>query len=135
MKTPSWDDIREFLKLDRWTLDRATGHDRYEKVLPDGEILRTDASRAGDKAISPGRFKAILADQLRVSEAEFWQVLRTGQPAARPSSAPEPPPASLPLWLARALDREAGLAPDRIAELDEAAARRIIDEVRSRPRG
>ena len=87
MKTPSWDDIREFLELDRWTLDRATGHDHYEKVLPDGEILRTDASRTGDKSISPGRFKAILSDQLRVSEAEFWQVLRTDQPAARPSRA------------------------------------------------
>jgi HicB family len=32
VKTPSWDEILEFLKLDRWTEDRSTGHDFFEKV-------------------------------------------------------------------------------------------------------
>ncbi|MFH1474535.1 MAG: hypothetical protein ABIG85_01605 [Chloroflexota bacterium] len=135
MKTPSWDEILEFLRLDRWSEDRATGHDFFEKVLSNGEILHTHASRSGSKTISPGRFKAILSDQLRVSEGEFWEVLRTREPATRPSSAPDQPPASLPMWIAQALEREVGLSREQIADLDESDARALIDEVRSRPRG
>ena len=134
MRTPSSDEILEFLKLDRWREDRATGHDFFEKVLPDGEILQTHASRSGGKTISPGRFKSILADQLKVGEAEFWEVLRTRRPATRPNPAPEPPPSSLPLWLVLALEREAGLKPGEIADLNEADARARLEEARSRPR-
>ena len=134
MKTPSWDEILEFLTLDCWSEDRATGHDFFEKILPNGEILHTHASRSGSKTISPGRFKAILSDQLRVSEGEFWEVLRTREPATRPSPAPEPPPASIPMWIAEALEREVGLSREQIADLDERDARALVDEVRSRPR-
>jgi hypothetical protein len=134
VKTPSWDEVLEFLKLDRWTEDRSTGHDFFEKVLPNGEILHTHSSRSGGKTISPGRFKAILSDQLRVSEAEFWETLRTGKPASRPSPSPELPPASLPLWIVEALVREVGLAPGQIGRLSESEARALIDAERSRPR-
>jgi hypothetical protein len=134
VKTPTWDEILEFPRLDRWTQVRATGHDFFEKTLPDGEILQTHASRSGNKSMSPGRFKAILADQLRVSESEFWDVLRSGKPAPRPSLTPEPPPSSIPAWLASALEREVGLTQTEIAQLDEAAARSMLHELRSRPR-
>jgi len=134
VRTPTWDQILEFLKLDRWSRDRATGHDFFEKVLPNGEILQTHASRSGDKTISPGRFRAILADQLKVSETEFWVVLRTRKAATRPSRQPEPPPTSLPLWLVQALERDAGLSPEQIADLDEPTARMLLDEARSGPR-
>jgi len=130
VRTPTWNEFREFLKYDDWEPDRATGHDHFEKALPDGEILRTRASRAGSKTMSPGRFKAILADQLRISEAEF----RAKSQATRPSPAPEPAPKSLPLWLARALERELGLSREQIAELDEEAALLTLNEVRSRLR-
>jgi hypothetical protein len=83
--------------------------------------------------MSPGRFKAILSDQLRLSEAEFWEVLRTKTPASRPSPAPEPAPRSLPLWLAQALEREVGLTREQIAVLDEQEAHRRLNEARSRP--
>jgi len=105
VKTPSWDEMLEFLKLDRWAAVRSAGHDFFEKVLPNGEILHTHASRSGGKSMSPGRFKAILSDQLRVSEAEFWETLRTRTPVRRPSPSPELPPASLPLWIVEALAR------------------------------
>jgi len=133
VRTPTWDGFREFLRHDDWDEDRATGHDFFEKTLPDGEILRTHASRSGSKTMSPGRFKAILSDQLRLNEAEFWEVLGTRSPAPRPSPAPEPAPRSLPLWLVQALEREVGLTGEQIAELDEDAARRLLDETRSRP--
>ena len=133
MRTPSWDEFQEFLRHDDWQEDRATGHDFYEKTLPDGEILRTHASRSGSKTMSPGRFKAILSDQLLLSEAEFWEVLRTKTRAPRPSPAPELTTRSLPLWLALALEREAGLKRDRIVELDEDEARRLLVQARSKP--
>ena len=133
MRTPSWDQFREFLKHDGWDEDRATGHDFFEKTLLDGELLRTHVSRSGSKTISPGRFKAILSDQLLLSEAEFWEVLRTKTRAPRPSPAPELATRSLPLWLALALEREAGLHRDQIAELDVDEARRLLAEARSKP--
>jgi hypothetical protein len=135
VRTPTWDEFREFLRHDDWAEDRATGHDFFEKTLSDGEILRTHASRSGSKTMSPGRFNAILSDQLRLSETEFWDVLRTKAPAPRPSPAPEPAPKSLPLWLALALEREVGLTREQIAELDEQEAHVRLDEARSRPRG
>jgi hypothetical protein len=98
------------------------------------EILRTHASRSGSKTMSPGRFKAILSDQLKLSEAEFWEVLRTKTPAPRPSTAPEPAPRSLPLWLAQAFEREVGLTREVIAGLDEVEAHHRLDDARSRPR-
>ena len=68
MKTPTWDEVREFLQHDRWTADRkrSTDHDYFTKTLPDGEILITKVSRSSEKTMSPGRFKAILSDQLRL---------------------------------------------------------------------
>ena len=39
MKTPTWDEILRFLRLDGWTEVRATGHDFFEKTLPNDEIL------------------------------------------------------------------------------------------------
>jgi hypothetical protein len=135
VKTPTWDEILAFLRADRWEPDRSTGHDFFEKTLPNGEILQTHASRSGSKTISPGRFKAILSDQLKVSEVEFWNVLRTGRPATRPSLAPETPPASLPLWLALALEVEVGLRPEQIAGLDEVGALALLVRARSEPRG
>jgi hypothetical protein len=133
VRTPTWDELREFLKHDDWEEDRATAHDFFEKTLPDGEIVRTHVSRSGSKTMSPGRFKAILSDQLRLSEAEFWEVLRTRTPAPRPSPAPEPAPRSLPLWLAQAVEREVGLTREQIAELGEAEAHQRLDKARSRP--
>jgi len=122
VRTPSWDESREFLRVDGWTADRSTAHDFFEKALPDGEILRPHASRSGLKTISPGRFKAILSDQLHLGEAEFWEVLRSRTPARRPSRAPEPAPASLPLWIAAALERELGLDRSQIARPDDERA-------------
>lgn len=136
MKTPTWDEVREFLQHDRWQADRkrSTDHDYFTKTLPDGEILITRVSRSTQKTMSPGRFKAILSDQLRLGEAQFWEVLRTKTPARRPAPAPEPEPASLPLWLARELER-AGITPREIESLDQSQAKALLAEIRSRPPG
>lgn len=134
MRTPSYDEIREFLRADRWTRTRKTGHEFFEKVLPNGEILETRASWSGSKTMSPGRFKAILADQLKVDQQQFWEVLRTGEPAVRPAPAPESGPHSIPKWLDHDLRRELGFNDEDLAGLTEEAARELLDEARSRPR-
>lgn len=135
MRTPTWDEVREFLRYDEWTPDkpRSTDHDYFEKVLPSGEVLVSKVSRSGRKTMSPGRFSATLSDQLRVSQAQFWEVLRLRKPADRPSPEPEPEPVSLPMWLAQQLER-AGVLPQEIEGLDAHAATALLDEIRSRPK-
>ena len=134
MRTPDWDEVREFLKHDRWQHDaqRSTDHDYFEKVLPNGEILITKVSRSGKKTMSPGRFSAILSDQLRVGATQFWDVIRLKEPAERPSPEPERAPKSLPLWLVQQLER-GGVTAEAIEGLDMDAARALLDEIRSRP--
>lgn len=133
MRTPSFAELEAFFRIDGWGLERRTGHAFYEKVLPDGEILRSHASLAARKTMAPGRFRAILADQLRVSEAEFWEALRTGRAVERPSRDAATAPPGLPAWLWEALIREVGLQPDEIAALSEEEARAALTSVRSRP--
>ena len=134
MRTPAWDEVREFLRHDRWTPDkqRSSDHDYFEKTLPDGEILITKVSRSSNKTMSAGRFKAILADQLRINEAQFWNVLRAKEPAARPPEAPEAGPPSLPVWLVRELER-GGVTAAEIEALDEPSALAVAMEIPSRP--
>ncbi len=78
MKTPTWGEIERFCRLDGWREARRSGHVFFEKVLPDGAVLQTHRSLSKRKTMSPGRFKAILRYQLKVSEEEFWRVLESG---------------------------------------------------------
>lgn len=134
MRTPTFDEIEAFLGIDAWTQDRSTGHDFYEKVLPDGETLRSHTSFAGKKTVSPGRFKTILADQLKVSEAEFWEALRTRTPVPRPSPQPPTAPASMPAWLRNALMAECGSSEEDVARLTEPEARDLLVQHRAKPK-
>jgi len=134
MRTPTFDEIEAFLRIDGWSQDRSTGHDFYEKVLPDGETLRSHTSFAGKKTMSPGRFKTILADQLKVSEAEFWEALRSKRPVSRPSPQPQPAPESLPNWLREALRHECDLNEKDLVLLTEDEARQRLTQGRSKPR-
>lgn len=84
MRTPTWDEMLRFLRIDGWIPVRSTGHLHYEKRMPSGEALRTHASWSGQKTMSAGRFQAILHDQLRIGADEFWEALRTGEPPMRP---------------------------------------------------
>jgi len=135
VRSATWGDLRKFFKSDRWKLDRTTGDAHYEKVLPDGTLLRSKRSLGKDaETIGPDLFRAILRVQLRVSGEEFWKAARTGKPVARPSTSLPKRPADLPAWLAERLRREVGLSQAAIARLSEDEARRRLDHHRSRPR-
>jgi hypothetical protein len=132
VKTPTWGEIERFCRIDGWRESRRTDHVFFEKVLPDGAVLRTHRSFASAKTMSPGRFKAILRNQLCVSEDDFWRALETGEAVARPSA----PPAqeAVPAYLVRVLKDELHLSEAEIAELSPAEAERLAHEHWSQPR-
>ena len=82
--------------------------------------------------MSPGRFKAILRNQLRVSEDDFWQAVEKGEPVERPSTPPEAE-VTVPAYLGRVLERDLHLSKEEIAALSEDEARRLVEEHWSRP--
>jgi hypothetical protein len=134
VRTPTWAQVEEFCRKDRWEEVRATDHVFFRKVLQDGSVLETHRSFSAKKSMSEDRFALILRTQLRVTAAAFWDTLRSGRPAPRPSA---PLPASaetLPGWLVQALIHEVGLSAEVIAGLDERQARRLLADFRSQPR-
>jgi hypothetical protein len=130
VKTPTWGEIEQYCRIDGWREVRRTGHVFFERVLPDGTVLRTHRSHTGRKTMSAGRFKAILRDQLRVSEDDFWTALETKEPVPRPSDAPTLE--ALPLYLMRVLKDELHLSEAEIAELTRDEAERLVHEHWSR---
>ena len=83
MRTPTWAQVERFCRIDGWREVRRTGHVHFEKVLADGTVLRMHRSFASRKTMSPGRFRAVLRHQLRVTEEQFWRVLETRKPVDR----------------------------------------------------
>ena len=77
MRTPTWAQIERFCRIDGWREVRRSDHVFYEKVLVEGVVLRTHRSFSSRKTMSPGRFKAILRYQLRVTEEQFGSALDT----------------------------------------------------------
>jgi len=129
--SPTFGDIEEFLAADGWRPIRVGGrrqwHLHYEKLLADGRLLQTQISHSRTKTISPGRFAAILREQLEVSREQFWQAIRTGEPVERPVDLDEPEPAvEHAAWVIRLLLEELHLSTDEIASLSTEEA---IDRV------
>ena len=83
MRTPTWAQVERFCRIDGWREVRRGGHVHFEKVLPDGTVLRTHRLFSSRKTMSPGRFKAILRYQLAVTEDQFWRALEGRQPVDR----------------------------------------------------
>lgn len=131
--TPTWREIEEFCRKDGWELIRSTDHAFFRKVLLDGSVLETHRSFADGKTISPGRLLAILRTQLKVSQDDFWETLRTGRPAPRPSGPPPRISPAIPAWMARILLDNLELSDQDIAGLSEEDARRMVEEFWSRP--
>ena len=132
-KSATWDDIESFLHADEWTTTRETSHEFFEKLLPNGDLLRTHVSRSGHKTLGPGRFRAILRNQLCVSESDFWDTVRSGRPVVRPSETDEPR-AQHPAWVIRVLVENLHLTAYEIESLSVEEARQLVDEFHGRPR-
>jgi len=115
---PTHRDLRKFCENDRWDPKKRTDHWRYTKRLSDGRTLRTKVSFGSGDVGDRGLFAAILREQLQVTEAEFWRVVREGGPARR-AQAPIASPATPPMLSAATVLqlRKLGLSLDQVRSL------------------
>lgn len=133
MKTPTWEELEEFCRIDRWQeIDKSDDH-RYYQLVHGRTVLQTRVSHSSKKTMSEGRWSSILRDQLQVSADDFWKALRTGDPVQRPSQPPDES-RGIPLWCAQVLENELHMAPAEIAGLEPDEAQRLVHEFWSRPR-
>ncbi|MEV0898574.1 hypothetical protein [Actinoplanes sp. NPDC049802] len=117
-------DHHQFCLNEKWETvrdgrGRAVGHRvTYELPLRDGRILRTRISRPVNKDTYGARlWKTILADQLEVTEAEFWACVKDKQPPDRGWEEAEIPAKALPASLVYQLIHEVGLAESEVAAM------------------
>lgn len=109
-------------------------HITYQLRLDDGRILRTRISRPADATTyGPRLWRHILAEQLEVTEDEFWVCVHDG---VRPDRRREPtqlPENALPAGLVHQLLR-AGVTEDVIADMTLEQATAAMTAFWSRPR-
>lgn len=136
MSAPTWGDLVAFCIADKWEPPRQTKHAVYKKVLADGTALQTEASRGKDADnIGAGLFHFILRVELQVSEDEFWEAIRTGEPASRPAHpAPRPLPPKPDAGLVFQLRKHLHLTDQEIGALSKDEAVELINAYYSRPR-
>ncbi len=134
MKTPTWGEVEEFCGYDGWKQRPESGHRFFQKVLEDGRVLETHTSIGSSKTMSPGRFKAILRDQLKVTEDQFWEVLQTGKPAQRPAPVSVQEPSGHAACVVRVLKLELHKTEEEIGRLGREEARRLVEAHWSRQR-
>lgn len=72
---PRFRELKAYCEKNGWALIRKTDHYYYEKVLPDGRVLRTRVSMALHKEIPRQLWQRILSRQLQVTEEEFYRGL------------------------------------------------------------
>jgi hypothetical protein len=122
-RTPSWDEIQAFCEIDGWEHIQSTDHSFFRKVLPSGEVLETHRSFSGNKSMSHDVFSVILRNQLKVSRAQFWKALQSGQAVDRPDPEVEKADPQYDAWVIYGLKKR-GLTETDIRKMtpDEARA-------------
>lgn len=139
--SPSWADVERFLAADGWRQipagergGRRQSHVFFEKELADGRLLQTHISHDRSSTISPGRFAAILREQLEVSRGEFWEAVRSGEPVERPVEMDGEEVVEHESWVIAVLAGELRMTPGEIEQLTEQAAVDLVHEHWSRAR-
>ncbi len=138
---PTWGEIEKFLQIDGWTRLPASSrggsgqrHIFFEKLLDSGELLQTHISHSRRGGLSPGRFGLILREQIKVSRAQFWQALSSGEPAVRPAPLETEQQVEHEAWVIAVLTSELHMAAEQIEELDSEQAKQLVLDHWSRPR-
>lgn len=72
---PKFGDLKKYCDKNGWTMIRDTDHWYYEKVLSNGEILRTRVSHSVSREIPANLWRKILKHQLKLTEEEFWRMV------------------------------------------------------------
>jgi hypothetical protein len=124
-------DHDEFCQRDEWQDVGGTRHDKWEKRLADGRLLRTTVQR--HKSDYGPKLKSMVLAQLEVDETTFWQVIETGTPAHRPAPSAEVVPEPLADWIVHAL-QQGRLNVSEIASLTAEEAEHLAVTYFSMPR-
>jgi hypothetical protein len=139
---PTWGEMEKFLQADGWTRIPASrrggsseNHIFFEKLLDSGELLQTHISHSRRGGPSPGRFGVILREQIKVSRADFWEALRSGEPVARPVPVEAEQQVEHDAWVIAVLASELHMTVEQIEELDPEQARKLVLDHWSRPQG
>lgn len=134
MNTPTWGEIDAFLAADTgWALVRGTEHDFYEKTLQDGTVLQTHVSHSKNKSMHPGTFKSLIcAQQLQVTEAQFWAAISTGKSQRAGAAEPAARPEKLTLALIQELRRRLHYTDEQLEGLTGTEAKRRLKEFHER---
>lgn len=144
MRKPTYAELRKFVERERWVDKDAKSrkkkgdHHRCTLRLPTGEVLYTRISHGRGEIADDGLWAAILRNELKVTEKEFWACVDDKVLPSRPQPAPpERRGPALDAKLARNLVRRAGLAQGVVAKMtrDEAVAawQRYLTERARRP--
>lgn len=139
---PTFGDLETFLKCAGWLPEpnlargraRRGDHARYSRELPDGTRLRTKVSGHPREEIGDNLFGHILRDQLRVSEEEFWSVVRGRDEGQAASASERPACPGVPGWLVDRLIETVGLDETAVLGMTAAEAQAAWDEYRARSR-
>ena len=133
--SPSSGDLEQFLLTDGWRQipagkrgGRRESHVFFEKQLADGRTLQTHISHDRSAAISPGRFGAILREQLEVSRAEFWEAIRSGERVDRPVAVDEEQAVEHEPWVIEVLVGQLHMGPGEIENLSAQEAIDLVHE-------
>ena len=135
----TFEDLLTYVRRDGWIDEpnlirgraRTGDHRRFRKEGADGSILRTKVPHGLRDEIGEDLFRHILRDQLRVTEEQFWAIVRGGD-ALR--DGPRAVAASVPAWLVERLVLTVGLSEDEIRAMTANEPRTAWDAYRVRPR-
>ncbi|MCU1417069.1 MAG: cytotoxic translational repressor of toxin-antitoxin stability system [Schumannella sp.] len=125
----------DFCVIERWEIVHGSKgkpvqhHRTYELVIPSGDILRTRISKPVDRTTySASMWSAILRDQLKVTNDEFWACVQNKVLPDRGGAVAASNPKALPLHLLNELIERVGMTPeDAIALTLEEALQRMND--------
>jgi hypothetical protein len=119
--SPTRADHQKFCEVDDWEY-KPGDHEFYYKTLHDGRVLYTKISRpAGRQTYGQDMWhRQILAQQLQVTEEQFWACVRDGVKPNR--GEPAAPAEALPADLVWQLKNRVGLSEAEIFKLTKAEA-------------
>lgn len=128
---------KAFVETEGWEQKRSTGrgkrtagdHFRYTLRLATGDVLYTRVSHGTGSLNDPNTIAAVLRDQLRVSEDDFWRCVDDGVLPPRP----QPPRTAVPAEgidakLLRNLARKVGVSPADLEGLTQEEAVQIWND-------
>ena len=134
MRLPTYKELKRFVEVEGWedkdqqSRKKTGDHHRYVFTTPTGDRLYTRISHGTDQIYSHELFSAILRDQLRIDEDQFWAAVDKGLKPRRPMPTLTPEYEGIDAKLARNLITKVGMNPADLAGISQRDAVNIWNE-------